>query len=360
MKLTNYSRPRDGALRDRGADEAASELKPVDLAALVEDCVALSRAQIERSGLLVMVHIDRDIPSAVRCHPLPLRRILLTLLGNAARFTTEGEIAVSLTRKGGTFSIAVDDSGVGIETDRIEAIFDFPSDRADCGNGTYRASSVGLPESRRLVKTLGGTLAARSETGRGSCFTLTFPLIPLAEIEYECRAHKRLEAQYYARATRVLLAEDHEVSRLVAMSMLDRCGLAFDIAHDGEEAIEKVLAALDAGRPYELLLMDLDMPECDGREAARVIRLAGIDAEMLPIVALTASAADADVRAALAAGMQAQLLKPLAFGELVSALNRWLPHRVLGTDGPLVQLPQGLHPCPSSEFLGAQKETAAR
>ena len=116
---------------------------------------------------------------------------------------------------------------------------------------------------------------------------------------------------------------------MLVTAMLEQLGQRFEIAHDGQEAVEMALAAAERGAPFDLVLMDIQMPRCDGYGAARMIRRAGISANRLPIIALTANAFAEDVAAAREAGMQAHLAKPLVFEELGTALARWLPVQIV-------------------------------
>ncbi|MDP4605141.1 MAG: response regulator, partial [Erythrobacter sp.] len=138
-------------------------------------------------------------------------------------------------------------------------------------------------------------------------------------------------------ASRILLVEDHDINRELVTEMLERCGQAVDVAHDGNEGIAMVIDSIMRGRPYDLVLMDVQMPDCDGYAATRAIRAEGIGPGLLPIIALTANAFPEDIAAARAAGMQAHLAKPVVFAQLARALQRWLPTRIVeasyGRDG---------------------------
>ena len=123
---------------------------------------------------------------------------------------------------------------------------------------------------------------------------------------------------------RVLLAEDYDINQMLVAAMAEEIGLDLDLAEDGREAVQKVLAARDAGAPYALCLMDLQMPQLDGIGATRELRASGIDAAALPIVALTANAFPEDIEACIAAGMQGHLAKPMTLDNFRREIERWL------------------------------------
>jgi CheY-like chemotaxis protein len=123
--------------------------------------------------------------------------------------------------------------------------------------------------------------------------------------------------------------EDHDINRLLVCEMLERCGQEVEVAHDGNEGIAMVIDSIMRGRPYDLVLMDVQMPDCDGYAATRAIRGEGIGPGLLPIIALTANAFPEDIAAARAAGMQGHLAKPVMLAQLARALQRWLPTRII-------------------------------
>lgn len=319
------------------AGEITVAERPVNVARIVEECISLHRASIDEKKLELAVALDPDMPAAVSTDPLRLHQILANLLSNAAKFTCEGTVGVSLDFHGEGYVVSVSDTGIGIPEDRLEAIFEpFARTGADADTGDLRrrgGNGLSLAISRRFAGLLGGTLEVESTPGGGAKFLLRLPCRPVEIAQPAERRRHRVEAELRrSDHGRVLLVEDHEIDRTIIRRMLATCNLAVETARDGNEAVDLVLDAEHAERPYGLVLMDLQMPACDGFEAARAIRLAGVSAQHLPIIAVTANMHDNGMSAARKAGMQGYLAKPVVFDDLRKILNRWLPHRIVGDD----------------------------
>lgn len=328
--------------------------EPLDIAALVGDCAALHRANAEQRGLDLTVTCAPDLPPLLISDPLRLRQILLNLVGNAVKFTEAGFVALGASARDGQLVLTVEDSGIGIHPDRIEHVFD-PFAQEDARTSRrYGGTGLGLSISRQLAGMLGGTLVARSRPGSGSCITLRLPL----ETPHADAAPPRLSVAGAPASVplgrRILLAEDHDVNRLLAVATLEQLGQRVTVVEDGSAAIAAACDAAARGTPFDLVLMDIQMPGCDGYAAARAIRAAGMDGESLPIVALTANAFAEDIAAALDAGMQDHLAKPFTLPALAKILVRWLPATPANTAeapssgmsdrGPIAAFPTGRTP----------------
>ncbi|MEB3415960.1 ATP-binding protein [Alteriqipengyuania sp. WL0013] len=298
--------------------------EPVDLRHLVDSCVKLQSANAAAKGIALTCEVEDGLPRTICTDGLRMRQILLNLLGNAIKFTSEGGVKIAVhAGADGMLEASVSDSGVGIPEDRLESIFQ-PFEQAD--NATSRrfgGTGLGLTISRQLAELLGGTLTAASTYGEGSRFTLELPLVEANEDGAAVEMPEQT-GMNVPHGRRILLAEDHDINRILATAMLENCGQRVVHAEDGREAADKAIAAHRAGEPFDLVLMDVQMPRLDGYGAAREIREAGIDGDMLPIVALTANAFDEDRAAAGSAGMQDHLSKPIRYEDLAGALSRWL------------------------------------
>jgi CheY-like chemotaxis protein len=248
---------------------------------------------------------------------------LLNLIGNAVKFTTRGGITLRCERRAsGETVIDVSDTGEGIPPNRIEAIFN-PFEQLDSSDGRrHGGTGLGLTISRELARAMGGDLACVASSEAGSTFRLSLSLpdsAPLADL------HDPLARVPEWPAARVLLVEDNPVNALVAGATLDKLGLRYVQADDGEQALQQVMAP--GAQAFDLILMDCQMPGMDGFEATRRIRDHELQQALrrCPIVALTASAQPGDRQRSLQAGMDDHLAKPFTEDELVATLRRHLP-----------------------------------
>ncbi|WP_324073857.1 MAG: response regulator [Erythrobacter sp.] len=317
---------------------------PVDLDATLAECAALHRQAAEKKGLSLAFDGDPDAAGLwLLTDGLRLRQIVL----NAVKFTEAGTIRLSWRRHGKEVRIGIADSGIGISAGRLETIFEpFVQGESDIAR-RFGGTGLGLSISRQLANLLGGRIEVESTPGEGSRFTLLLPARiaapPAAEPDDIMPGPLSLRspagddpAPDLPRASRILLVEDHDINRTLVTEMLERCGQEVAIAHDGNEAIAMVIDSILRGQLYDLVLMDVQMPGCDGYAATRAIRAEGIGPDVLPVVALTANAYPEDIAAARAAGMQAHLAKPIALAQLVRALQRWLPTTIV-EDPPVEQ-----------------------
>ncbi|MGB7370403.1 ATP-binding protein [Erythrobacter sp.] len=324
------------------AGRVAIDMAPVDLVDMISECTALKQPLAREKDLdLVAARCDPpegSTPAIASDRPfvvtdgLRLRQILLNLVGNAVKFTDSGGIEVRYWAAAEEFVIEVRDTGMGIDAARVAAIFDpFTQAEGDISR-RFGGSGLGLAISRQLAQLLGGSITVESEPGQGSCFRLSLPAIYVDGAEYELGEPETPEPAALPQSSRILLAEDHDVNRMLALEMLERCGQSVAVAHDGNEAIAMVMESMMRGEPFDLVLMDLQMPGCDGLAATRAIREEGISSARLPIVALTANVFPEDIADARKAGMQAHLPKPLVFSDLARTLQRWLPTKIVETE----------------------------
>ena len=313
---------------------------PVDLHATLAECAALHRLTAERKGLALVFASDEDnLPRQdsdderrpwIVTDGLRLRQIVLNLLGNAVKFTEAGAITLGYAVGEDGVRISIADTGIGISANRLEMIFHpFTQGESDIAR-RFGGTGLGLSISRQLAGLLGGRIEVESEPGKGSRFTLVLPA-QFAQAERAAEEAGEDEEAALPPASRILLVEDHDINRMLVSEMLERCGQDVAIAHDGNEAIAMVIDSVMRDKLFDLVLMDVQMPGCDGYAATRAIRAEGIGPDLLPIIALTANAFPEDIAAARAAGMQAHLAKPVALRDLVRALQRWLPTRIVET-----------------------------
>jgi PAS domain S-box-containing protein len=314
------------------------DIRTFDLRSFIEEALNLMAAGAAEKGLNLAYRIDESVPKAVMSDPMRLRQILINLLSNAVKFTEKGDVVLSVDSipwEDGRVELhfAVKDTGIGIPRDRIAELFQSFSQVDMSTTRKYGGTGLGLAISKRLVEIMEGRIWVESEVGIGSTFHFTVPAdvpsvrLPEAEeapgelqskARYEARCEAQSETQYNAPADmRILLAEDNEVNKKVMSQMLRKLGYRADMASNGLE----VLKALER-QAYDLVLMDIQMPEMDGLEAASQIRKRLPAAEQPRIIALTAYAMEGDRERCLEAGMDGYIAKPVKMEDLRAALGR--------------------------------------
>lgn len=296
-----------------------------DLRHVLRNCIKLIEPAAAQKRLALRFEVDERLPRFVLIDGLRLRQVSLNLLGNAVKFTEQGSVSL-VARLGGTdaaprLEVAVSDTGIGIPEDRQAAIFEQFVQAEQTTASRYGGTGLGLAISSQLATLMGGGLSLESRPGAGSSFTLSLPLV--AAEDGSAAAAAPAEPAALAQRLRVLVAEDHDVNQLLMREMLSRLGHEADVAENGAEAVAAARAALDGGQPYDLLLMDMQMPVLDGLGATRAIRASGITPAALPILALTANAYADDIAACLEAGMQGHLAKPVQLADLAAAIRQW-------------------------------------
>ncbi len=301
------------------------EAQPFDLRDSVEESLDLIAPEASKKGLELSYLIDPDTPETFIGDPARIRQILINLLSNAVKFTDKGEVAVTISGrkpKGNCYEVhfAVKDTGIGIPEDKVGHLFQ-PFSQVDASTTRkYGGTGLGLVISKRLVEMMGGRIWAESAVRKGSTFHFTI----LAEATTRKPVSSRTVAQQTQAdlklsqlpALDILLAEDNPVNQKVALQMLHKIGYGADVAANGFE----VLQALER-HPYDIILMDVQMPEMDGIEAARRIRERWHD--WPKIIAITAYALEGDMDRCLDAGMDDYISKPIQLDELQNKLVKW-------------------------------------
>jgi signal transduction histidine kinase/ActR/RegA family two-component response regulator len=309
---------------------------------------ALSSVQpiLAAKGLSAAIEVAGDVPETVTGPRDRVRQIVRNFVDNAAKFSARGQVLVraslvSESQEGVVVRVEVEDQGIGIAADRLDSLFK-PFTQLDAGaNRKYGGAGLGLAICKELAEAMGGHVGVTSTVDRGSTFWFTARLSkPLREAQAASRSEptaalptRSLDATPQPapnvaraaelesrKAQRILVAEDNPVNQRVTGAMLTRAGWTVGFAENGQRAIE----LLSEG-PFDLILMDCQMPVMDGLEATRAIRAAEFGTERhVPIVALTANAFEADREACFAAGMDGFLAKPVRSVDLTAELERWL------------------------------------
>jgi signal transduction histidine kinase/DNA-binding response OmpR family regulator len=318
------------------AGKMVLEQIPVSLEELVTGTLALFYGRASEKGLTLRSEWDADAPRAVMGDPVRLRQILANFVSNAIKFTHQGEVVVSVEPSRAFeegVRLAVRDTGVGIPEAKQAHLFEAFTQADSSTTRKYGGTGLGLAICKRLAELMGGRIGVQSKVGEGSTFFVDLPLpVILKEAapdsEGSSQENQQEDAGVLAGA-RILLVEDNEVNRKVAIRLLEKLGVQVEVAVNGREAVERV-----AAQTYDLILMDCQMPEMDGYEATRHIRQheAQTGRERVPIVALTAHALSGDREKCLAVGMDDYLSKPLKPGELKATLLNWLKAKKNQTD----------------------------
>jgi signal transduction histidine kinase/ActR/RegA family two-component response regulator len=332
--VLDYSRLEAQALTPRSA--------PFDLYALCNGAVALFRAEVLRKGLSLRLEIAAEAPIPVRGDGHRLRQILLNLLGNAVKFTATGQVVLRVGAHGTTddpssqpgriqLRFEVDDTGPGIAAESLSSVFEPFYQAHQSDDRLYGGSGLGLAICKRLVETMGGKIWASSELGRGTRFVVEMPFDSASPLEVESRLRGALTRAVddvendgpmvtRLKGLRVLVVEDNDVNRIIAVEVLRSAGADVDQAVDGLQALERVQSA-----PPDLVLMDMQMPRMDGLAATRAIRTWEMlqPRPRMPIIALTANAMAGDEGRCLAAGMNDHLSKPFDQEQLIQKVSRW-------------------------------------
>ncbi|HEX6722136.1 MAG TPA: PAS domain-containing protein [Burkholderiaceae bacterium] len=307
-------------------DAGKIELEAVDfdLDEIIARSCSMVAGPAHAKGLQLQVD-SSDLPRHVRGDPTRLSQVLVNLLGNAVKFTEQGSVSLRgslLAREGERLSLRfeVRDTGIGIEPERVGKLFDAFEQSDSSTTRRFGGTGLGLAVTRQLVELMGGEVGVHSTPGVGSTFWVTVRVLPAPARPEPPDAAARVaappkRAQFHAR---VLLAEDNLINQEVARELLRAAGCEVDVADNGQRAVEMARAG-----GYDLILMDVQMPELDGIEATRRIRaLPGLS--RLPIVAMTANAFSEDRAACLAAGMNDHVAKPVHAATLYDTLARWL------------------------------------
>jgi CheY-like chemotaxis protein len=294
------------------------ESQPFVLRECVDTALNLVRARASEKGVALTASIDADVPVAVAGDVTRLRQVLLNLLSNALKFTEKGEVALTVQRSSGDeLAFAVRDSGIGLSEEGLGKLFQSFSQADSSTTRKYGGTGLGLAISKRLAELMGGTMSAESAgPGRGSTFRFSIRARE-ASVPRPSQARAAMGPGMAERhPLRILLAEDNLVNQKLAIRLLAQMGYRADLASNGVEAIEAI-----ERHAYDLVLMDVQMPEMDGLEASRRIVERWPEGRRPRIVAMTANATQGDREMCLAAGMDDYLTKPIRVERLVEVLS---------------------------------------
>jgi PAS domain S-box-containing protein len=307
------------------AGQLAIESYPFHMDTLMTDVAELLRAGAHAKGLALAVTIDGPGLEVVSGDAGRIRQVVTNLMNNAIKFTDTGGVklhAVGRESSAGRaqWEISVIDSGIGIASEQLPDLFDRFTQADTSTTRRYGGTGLGLAICRQLATLMGGRIEASSTPGEGSTFRLVLTLPLSAQVEPAESEEAVLDAPEpsVTAGMRILLAEDNPFNQKVAQALLSRLGCLVDVAATGHEAVR-----LAQGMPYDLILMDCQMPEMDGYKATGAIRQAGGWIGATPIIAMTAHAMPGDRDRCLAAGMDDYLSKPVRAEAVREMLKRW-------------------------------------
>jgi signal transduction histidine kinase/DNA-binding response OmpR family regulator len=310
--ILDFSKIEAGYLQLDNADFALLDL--------VESIASLAVSAARVKGVVLMTYVDPAIPATVHGDGVRLRQVLLNLVGNAVKFTESGSVTISVTRESGdesgvTIAFSVKDTGIGIAPEMHQLLFQ-PFRQADASpKRRFGGTGLGLAISQKLVALMGGTITVRSALGAGSTFAFTIRFTRVRGASHAVRM-RRLDG------LRVLVLDDEPTSREVLSRHVAGWGMRSAVAADGAEAMEYLDRSVMDGEPFDLAIVDLMMPAMDGFGFAQLVR-ANPALARLPMILVTAFDLSGRDAAALAAGFDAYLVKPIRQAhlfELVSSL----------------------------------------
>lgn len=311
------------------------EKSPCDIIQMVEDLRLMFAPTIAEKSIAFSVNYEWPLPRMITTDPLRLKQVLINLLSNAIKFTDRGSITLNVgwdnRETQATFTVA--DTGIGMSSNQIDSLFKPFCQANESITRKYGGTGLGLSISDRLVRALGGTMHVRSRVGYGT--TISFSVQSLGATHSallkklpsdHLTAHAESPQQRPSLQGKVLFADDALDNRRLVEHLLRKAGLDVVLAEDGQEALDAALA-----NPFDLILMDVQMPHIDGLSATQKIREAGVST---PIVALSAGAMTSDVKKALEAGCSMHLSKPFTNDSFYSVLAKYLtvaadsPHEI--------------------------------
>ena len=306
--------------------------EPVDISQLTDNVQAIMNGLLYNRDLKFEVH--REIPKNlyVLADVVRIREVLVNLLGNAVKFTKDGgKITLDISSYPGADEkhiitrYVVRDNGIGMSEEFQKKLFD-PFSQEDVANARtqYKGTGLGMAITKKYVDMMGGSIAVESKKGVGSTFTVEIPLeLPEQVIQSEQKQHLHRDLT----GIHVLMAEDNDLNAELATIILKDAGMTVTRASDGKEVVN--LFENHPRGTYDLILMDIMMPNMDGHQAAKAIRALGIerpDAVTIPIIALSANAFIDDIQESLDSGMNDHISKPINMEELIDTITKYIKH----------------------------------
>ena len=297
------------------------ESAPFCLRSVLEDVIDLQRAHINPAKVALEWKVDPQLPEVFEGDALRIHQILNNLVSNAVKFTSEGSVRleIMLDRMQGEYAlvkIRASDTGIGMTLEQVKRLYT-PFTQADSSTTRrYGGTGIGLTITKRIVEMMQGDIAVESCPGQGTTFSLRLALKVIPNLTCSDTTQMENCDTAFLRGMRILVAEDNEINQEIVKELLSLQGCAVSLANNGLEAVEMVRV-----RTFDLVLMDIQMPNMDGLQATKAIRKSKSAGE-LPIVAMTAHALEQDYAKSRAAGMQDHITKPIVPAYLFRVIER--------------------------------------
>ncbi len=325
------------------ADALQLEHAAIHVESFIQSALISLAPMAEEKGIQLKVEL-KAMPTKLMSDPLRMRQILINLVGNAVKFTASGEVSVSMTSRQplqdqtkGWIDVAIADTGVGMNSNQLEKIFLAFTQADESTTRKHGGTGLGLNIAKRLIEIMGGHLQVSSEPDKGSVFSFAIPVDMFSDVtlinrifdfkDVEVHPQQHAVANTLFQGKKVLLAEDNAINQLIAKEELEDMGLVVSVANDGKQAVE-----IWQQGGFDLILMDVQMPEMDGLEASQKIReLERGSGLRMPIVALTANAMKEDLQRCLDAGMDDYVTKPFQPHQLAAKLKVYLHGEAIHT-----------------------------
>ena len=303
------------------------EYIPFDLAQVIRELEVLLKGKVDERGIRLATDVPQQLPPVLRGDPVRIRQILANLMTNAIKFTEQGEVRVRVDiidqrENAVRVRMEVIDTGIGIPEEAQRKLFNSFTQADGSTTRKYGGTGLGLAIVRQLVTMMHGRLGVDSELGKGSCFWIEigFEIPTGVSLQTEQPAGQPVQVEHVQ--GRVLLVEDNPVNQAVAKKMLEKIGLQYEVAGNGQEALKR----LEEDHDFSAVLMDCQMPVMDGYAATGEIRQREqqFRLQRIPVIAMTANAMEGDKEKCLDAGMDDYVAKPVKIAELKQVLGRWL------------------------------------
>ena len=285
------------------------DFSPAKLCQMIFD---IFKQRTEEFGLIFSFNVQQSIPQILIGDPDRIKQILVNLIGNALKFTQEGEIIVNITWEQEKLHFAVQDTGCGIPEDKVATLFDPFTQVNNSSNRSFEGTGLGLAICKQLVDEMNGTISLSSVLGEGSCFKVALPLNSSQKVALDI---ERPQADYPIEKLKILVVEDSKVNQMLIEMILAKFGITPTIANDGQEAIDYLSV-----NNVDIVFMDCRMPVVDGFEATSLLRAKGYTK---PIIALTASTTSVETEQCYQCGMDEIINKPYQQDDIKVALIKW-------------------------------------